>query len=77
VLTKAIKPEGFNIGINLGKVAGAGIDDHLHVHVVPRWGGDTNFMSVLGEVRIIPEDPVSTAEKLRPYFEKMRQEVSG
>jgi ATP adenylyltransferase len=55
LLKKALSPQGFNIGINLGRCAGAGLPGHIHQHVVPRWGGDTNFMSVVGEVRIVPQ----------------------
>jgi ATP adenylyltransferase len=75
LLKESIHPDGFNIGINLGKAAGAGIEDHLHVHVVPRWNGDINFVSVVGDVRVIPEDVVQTWEQLLPYFQKYRQEA--
>ncbi|MFA6455796.1 MAG: HIT domain-containing protein [Bacteroidota bacterium] len=64
-LTKVMKPHGFNFGANLGRVAGAGIDDHIHFHVVPRWNGDTNFMPTLGDVKVVSEDIKATFKKLR------------
>lgn len=67
-LRKAFHPEGFNIGINMGEAAGAGIEEHLHQHIVPRWAYDANFMAVVGEVRIIPEHILSTYDQLYPYF---------
>ena len=70
-LTEAYAPQGINIGINLGRPAGAGVPDHLHVHLVPRWNGDTNFMTVIGNVRVLPEDLGATAGKLRPIFERL------
>jgi len=70
VLTEAYAPHGLNVGMNLGKAAGAGVADHLHIHVVPRWSGDTNFMTVVGTVRVLPETLDATTEKLRPLFVK-------
>ncbi len=70
---EAYAPHGLNLGINLGKSAGAGILDHLHMHVIPRWNGDTNFMTVVGETRVLPEDLLVTAERLRPVFEKLKE----
>jgi ATP adenylyltransferase len=70
-LTEAYAPHGINIGINLGKPAGAGVLDHLHVHLVPRWNGDTNFMTAIGETRVLPEDLATSAAKLRPIFERL------
>jgi ATP adenylyltransferase len=64
-LAAVMKPDGFNIGINLGKVAGAGIEGHVHIHIVPRWLGDTNFMPVIGNTMVLPEALVDLAKKLR------------
>jgi ATP adenylyltransferase len=68
VLAKAFSPQGFNLGMNQGKPAGAGVPGHFHFHLVPRWAGDTNFMTVLAEVRLVPEDLRQTRERLRALF---------
>lgn len=68
ILRQVFHPQGFNIGMNIGKVAGAGIDDHIHTHIVPRWQGDTNFVPVLSDVKVIPEALVETYDRLKDRF---------
>jgi ATP adenylyltransferase len=71
VLLEAYQPHGINVGVNLGKPAGAGVLEHVHVHVVPRWNGDTNFMTVVGETRVLPEELPQSAMRLKPIFDKL------
>lgn len=69
VLKQAMRPEGFNVGMNLGRVAGAGIDDHLHFHIVPRWNGDTNFMPICGHTKVLSQGLMESWDALRPLFD--------
>ena len=75
-LREAYMPGGLNVGLNLGKPSGGGIHYHLHVHLVPRWVGDANFMSVIGDTRVIAEELTTTVERLRPIYERMAAGVS-
>ena len=70
-LSKAMNAEGFNVGMNIGKAAGAGVEGHMHMHIVPRWNGDVNFMPVLSEVKVISAHLLQTYEMLKPYFERI------
>jgi len=72
LLTKAMSPEGFNIGMNLGRAAGAGVADHIHTHIVPRWQGDTNFMPVISNTKVLPESLSSTYQKLKKALDSLR-----
>jgi ATP adenylyltransferase len=69
VLKEAVRPQGFNIGVNIGRIAGAGIDDHLHFHIVPRWAADTNFMPVVGHTKVVSEGLWETWERLKAGFD--------
>ena len=71
ILKKVMNPDGFNVGLNLGKVAGAGVEEHLHFHIVPRWFGDTNALTVFADVRVIPEHIKVTYENLKPHFHSL------
>jgi len=68
-LRNCYHPEGYNLGMNMGKCAGAGVADHLHLHLLPRWTGDSNFMTAIGETRVLPEDLLTTYDKLAPHFQ--------
>ena len=72
ILSDVYHPDGFNIGMNFGQVAGAGVADHYHLHIVPRWSGDSNFMTVTAQTRIVPEDLDVTFDKLQPHFSEIR-----
>ena len=76
ILENHLNPEGFNVGLNLGKAGGAGLEDHIHWHLVPRWFGDTNFMPVLGHTKVIMDGLKDTYRKLKPDFEKLKDSLT-
>jgi ATP adenylyltransferase len=75
ILSDVYHPDGFNVGMNFGQIAGAGVADHYHMHVVPRWSGDANFMTVTARTRLVPEDLDVTFDKLRPHFDGIRKDI--
>ncbi|MDM7202708.1 MAG: HIT domain-containing protein [Thermodesulfobacteriaceae bacterium] len=77
ILKKVFKPDGFNVGFNLGKVAGAGYPEHLHLQVVPRWQGDVNFLSILDDIRLASHHYLKVYEWLKPYFDELKKQKEG
>jgi len=77
ILSDVYCPDGFNVGMNFGQVAGAGVADHYHLHIVPRWNGDVNFMTVTAQTRLVPEDLEATFDKLVPHFRDLRGDALG
>jgi ATP adenylyltransferase len=77
ILSDVYRPDGFNVGMNFGQIAGAGVADHYHLHIVPRWSGDVNFMTVTAETRLVPEELDTTYDKLAPHFAEIRGETLG
>jgi ATP adenylyltransferase len=75
ILSDVYHPDGFNVGMNFGQVAGAGVADHYHLHIVPRWSGDSNFMTVTAQTRLVPEDLDVTFDKLVPHFKEIRKDI--
>lgn len=75
ILSDVYRPDGFNVGMNFGKIAGAGVADHYHLHIVPRWNGDSNFMTVTAQTRLVPEELDVTLDKLEPHFRQLRGDV--
>ena len=77
ILSDVYRPDGFNVGMNFGQIAGAGVADHYHLHIVPRWSGDVNFMTVTAQTRLVPEELEATFDKLAPHFADIRGEALG
>ena len=77
ILSDVYRPDGFNVGMNFGQIAGAGVADHYHLHIVPRWTGDSNFMTVTARTRLVPEELDVTYDKLQPHFENLRKEFDA
>lgn len=73
ILKRVMESDGFNLGMNIGRVAGAGFDQHVHLHIVPRWNGDTNYMPVVADIKVIPEALEDTYKRLKPYFDELKE----